>query len=47
MQSISNQSRLFTLNEFLAYDDGSDQPMRIRERIYDKLVEDSHLLNLP
>lgn len=25
MQSISNQSRLFTLDEFLAYDDGSDQ----------------------
>ena len=25
MQSISNQSRLFTLEEFLAYDDGSDQ----------------------
>jgi Uma2 family endonuclease len=25
MQSISNQSRLFTLDEFLAYDDGSDR----------------------
>ena len=25
MQSISNQSQLFTLEEFLAYDDGSDQ----------------------